>query len=238
MAFAEIHTRVIITADEYNTAVIRALRLVYMSGPPTPTSTLTPTATSTPEVTQTAQLPHAQGLSTGQKAAIGVCVSVLVLALLLLAVFLFIRHRRRQRGTSSTAEGGASDEAEGERYSKPELDGSYKPELDAPWPDGGSGGNTVSSGPLAELPSAVTEGRQNLEQEEVAELPGCDVMPSQPLPGRMSPIIRRKPVAGSPEPADDGRFSLVSAESDLRSSKHEVSGLGLENSTSNRSSTL
>lgn len=238
MDFDEVHKTVIITADTHSTAVLRALRLVYVSGPPTPTPTSTPTPpASTP--TPTAQQHRAQGLSTGQKAAIGVCVPVLVLALLLAAAFLLIRRRRRQRAQKGTAEQGGSADADADRYSKPELDGSCKPELDASYHEGAGDRDAVSSGLPVELPGTAANREPGMEQQhEIAELPGGDAMPSPPLPGRMSPVIRRKPVAGSPEPADDGRFSLVSAESDLRSSTHETLGLGLEHSTSNRSNAL
>ncbi|KAJ6782942.1 hypothetical protein PWT90_10983 [Aphanocladium album] len=186
-----------IHADAQTTASIFAINLIYI--PEKATQTTPPKQNDTVPFEKHVR----KGLSVGQTAAIGVCVSLAAIALLIGLLF-FVRRRNNKR----TAKAAQSEDITAHTYRKSELDGFSRPrlELDASETPLDSGSNAR----LSELPTALPGAeRQHILQHGAVELPGSDISPTASPPGRQSPAMRRKPVTGRQTSLVDENFSLV-----------------------------
>lgn len=200
-----------VRVDKYTSATIIALQLIYIPGTPSTTaagSSTTVTTTSTTAVrnataNNTTGAAH-NGLSTGQKAAIGVCIPLAAIGLLVALLFVF--RRRRQAKTTSGAAASRSQS---------DLDALYQP---VPVKNG-----TFQA---AELPAATSIQRHDYtppQASEISELAGSPMVSQSWSDGQAAAAgIRRKPLTGSPVPEGQppsilsGQTSMGSTGSDLQ----------------------
>lgn len=179
--------------------VVDAFRVVYMSAVQSTSSAASTPTTSHPSSPDTKA---ATGLSTGQKAAVGVCVPLAAIAIIASLVFFFCRRRRRRSaqtpdGDEPAAPRIASTTENG--YHKAELDGAESKPIDGT-KDGlyrTETGGAVS--PPVEMPGSEVE---QPARHEVAELPAEERCATPSSTGRQSPVIRRKQVGGTTLSAD------------------------------------
>ncbi|KAJ2967918.1 hypothetical protein NQ176_g9435 [Zarea fungicola] len=178
-------------ANAQTSVSVYAFKLIYASTQFSAQSSTASTQHSTPPPTESAQriTPARSGLSLGQKVAIGVCVPLAVLLLLLGLLFMRRRYKKRVAGETP------SEDLAPNAHRKSELEGFGMPRLEL---DASKNVDGTNSGDASRLPVELPNGeRPPILQHEIAELPGSDMaLPDSP-PGRNSPILQRKPVAGS-----------------------------------------
>ncbi|OAA79678.1 hypothetical protein LEL_03164 [Akanthomyces lecanii RCEF 1005] len=172
-------------ADASTTVIVSAIKVVYVperqASSPAPSRSPSPSPSPTPTP---AQSKPAAGLSTGQKAAIGVCAPVGVIGLVLALLFL---HRRRRLRTASDKAGA---EAAADASRRPELDGSGGKHEAPNEPSRVAGGESASASPV-ELPGPE---KDIPACREIAELPASDADVSPSAPNPQPQTIRRKPI--------------------------------------------